>query len=320
MLPASGSARGELPGNPFWWEAADGSRVLAYRIPHEYCSPRADIAYHIDKAVAQLPPGLDRRWSSTVSATTAAGPPRPTSTACTGWTELGTTANSGCPARRPYVDAVRAVRGRTCRCGAATCSTTPPAATPRTPASRRGCGARSTRSLRGGTWATRRRGRGRHAVSGRRSSPTRGSSVLVQPVPRHPAGTSIEPAYEDARDQLGEAARRGPGRRRWTRAIAPRIASRRRRRSRSAAVGRVDQSANRRGTRTRWRIELDGRPRIRRLHRGRRRPPMMMGPPICCPRRPARTRRHPTAEVDVFEAEVLVLRVSDESSAPGGVR
>ncbi len=48
----------ELPGNPFWWEAADGSRVLAYRIPHEYCSPRADIAYHTDKALAQLPPGL----------------------------------------------------------------------------------------------------------------------------------------------------------------------------------------------------------------------------------------------------------------------
>lgn len=47
-----------LPGNPFWWEAPDGSRVLAYRIPHEYCSPGADIAYHIDKAVAQLPPGL----------------------------------------------------------------------------------------------------------------------------------------------------------------------------------------------------------------------------------------------------------------------
>ncbi|GAA2757304.1 alpha-mannosidase [Actinopolymorpha rutila] len=53
-----GPHEAELPGNPFWWEAADGSRVLAYRIPHEYCSPRADIAYHTDKAMAQLPPGL----------------------------------------------------------------------------------------------------------------------------------------------------------------------------------------------------------------------------------------------------------------------
>jgi alpha-mannosidase len=29
--------------------------VLAYRIPHEYCSPRGDIGYHVDKSLAQLP-------------------------------------------------------------------------------------------------------------------------------------------------------------------------------------------------------------------------------------------------------------------------
>src|SRR5918911_761852 len=45
----------ELPGPYFWWEAPDGSRVLAYRIPHEYCSPRGDIGYHVDKSLAQLP-------------------------------------------------------------------------------------------------------------------------------------------------------------------------------------------------------------------------------------------------------------------------
>ena len=28
-----------LPAPLFWWEAPDGSRVLAYRIPHEYCAP-----------------------------------------------------------------------------------------------------------------------------------------------------------------------------------------------------------------------------------------------------------------------------------------
>src|SRR3954454_23783514 len=39
----------------FWWESADGSRVLAYRIPHEYCAPRDDIGDHVDKAVASLP-------------------------------------------------------------------------------------------------------------------------------------------------------------------------------------------------------------------------------------------------------------------------
>jgi alpha-mannosidase len=45
-----------LPGPLFWWESPDGSRVLAYRIPHEYCSPRADLGNHVDKSLAQLPP------------------------------------------------------------------------------------------------------------------------------------------------------------------------------------------------------------------------------------------------------------------------
>lgn len=45
-----------LPGSAFWWEAPDGSRVLAYRIPHEYTSPGDDLAYHVEKAVNQLSP------------------------------------------------------------------------------------------------------------------------------------------------------------------------------------------------------------------------------------------------------------------------
>ncbi len=44
----------ELPGQLFWWESPDGSRVLAYRIPHEYCSPRGDIDEHVEAALAQL--------------------------------------------------------------------------------------------------------------------------------------------------------------------------------------------------------------------------------------------------------------------------
>jgi alpha-mannosidase len=45
----------ELPGQKFWWESADGSRVLAYRIPHEYCSPGGEISGHVTKALQQLP-------------------------------------------------------------------------------------------------------------------------------------------------------------------------------------------------------------------------------------------------------------------------
>ena len=45
-----------LPGQLFWWQAPDGSRVLAYRIPHEYGSPGGDLAQQIDRSLAQVPP------------------------------------------------------------------------------------------------------------------------------------------------------------------------------------------------------------------------------------------------------------------------
>jgi alpha-mannosidase len=57
MRPGPHEAR--LPGPLFWWESPDGSRVLAYRLTHEYCAPGEDLGYHIDKSLAQLPD----RWS-----------------------------------------------------------------------------------------------------------------------------------------------------------------------------------------------------------------------------------------------------------------
>ena len=39
----------------FRWEAPDGSQVLAYRIPHEYCAPRGDLDEHLEQALPQLP-------------------------------------------------------------------------------------------------------------------------------------------------------------------------------------------------------------------------------------------------------------------------
>lgn len=45
----------QLPDQTFWWESPDGSRVLAYRIPHEYCSPGGDMTGHVTKALQQLP-------------------------------------------------------------------------------------------------------------------------------------------------------------------------------------------------------------------------------------------------------------------------
>lgn len=44
-----------LPGQLFWWQAPDGSRVLAYRIPHEYCSPGGDLEQQVDRSLEQVP-------------------------------------------------------------------------------------------------------------------------------------------------------------------------------------------------------------------------------------------------------------------------
>ncbi|MFJ8886748.1 alpha-mannosidase [Streptomyces sp. NPDC102402] len=46
-----------LPGQFFHWEAPGGSRVIAYRLPNEYCTPGKDIGNHIDKSLAMMPPG-----------------------------------------------------------------------------------------------------------------------------------------------------------------------------------------------------------------------------------------------------------------------
>jgi alpha-mannosidase len=46
----------ELPGPAFWWESPDGSSVLAYRIPHEYQTVGTALDEHVRSAVAQFPP------------------------------------------------------------------------------------------------------------------------------------------------------------------------------------------------------------------------------------------------------------------------
>ena len=49
----------DVPAPLFQWESPDGSRVLAYRIPHEYCAPRDDLGDHVEKSLATLPGEMD---------------------------------------------------------------------------------------------------------------------------------------------------------------------------------------------------------------------------------------------------------------------
>ncbi len=48
-----------LPSRLFWWEADDGSRVLAFRIPFEYLSWGADLAAHIQRCAAEMREPID---------------------------------------------------------------------------------------------------------------------------------------------------------------------------------------------------------------------------------------------------------------------
>jgi alpha-mannosidase len=54
-----GPHESDLDDTLFWWEAPDGSRVLAYRIPFEYCSPPGEVAGQTEKSLGQLDRGLD---------------------------------------------------------------------------------------------------------------------------------------------------------------------------------------------------------------------------------------------------------------------
>lgn len=54
-----GPHEGPMPYSVFWWEAPDGSRVLGYRIPFEYGSPAGELGYQSEKALAGLDRGLE---------------------------------------------------------------------------------------------------------------------------------------------------------------------------------------------------------------------------------------------------------------------
>ena len=49
----------DLPGRVFWWESADGARVLAFRIPFAYLSEGRDFEPHIRRCAAEMKPPLE---------------------------------------------------------------------------------------------------------------------------------------------------------------------------------------------------------------------------------------------------------------------
>lgn len=46
-----------LPGRIFWWESPDGSRVLTYRIPYEYCTWGKDLERYVNRLLLEFESG-----------------------------------------------------------------------------------------------------------------------------------------------------------------------------------------------------------------------------------------------------------------------
>ncbi len=54
MFLRPGPHESDLEHTLFRWRSPDGSEVLAYRIPHEYCSPAGPVDYHVEKALGVM--------------------------------------------------------------------------------------------------------------------------------------------------------------------------------------------------------------------------------------------------------------------------
>ena len=179
----------------FWWESADGSRVLAYRIPHEYCAPKDDLGEHVEKAVASLP-DTDEDYAVFYGVGNHGG--GPTKANLDQIARLGLEPSS----LRAFFDAAAAGGNR-------------PVVLGELQHHARGCYTSHSGIKR---WNRR----AENLLQRAEKWCAVADSLGAQPYPREQlteawklvlfnqfhdtlAGTSIEPAYEDARDQLGHA-------------------------------------------------------------------------------------------------------------------
>jgi alpha-mannosidase len=179
----------------FWWESADGSRVLAYRIPHEYCAPKDDLGEHVEKAVASLP-DTDEDYAVFYGVGNHGG--GPTKANLDQIARLGLEPSS----LRAFFDAAAAEGNR-------------PVVLGELQHHARGCYTSHSGIKR---WNRR----AENLLQRAEKWCAIADSLGAQPYPREQltdawklvlfnqfhdtlAGTSIEPAYEDARDQLGHA-------------------------------------------------------------------------------------------------------------------
>ena len=202
-----GPHESDLDETLFWWQAPDGSRVLAYRIPYEYGSPPGSVDGQTDKALSQLDRSLGEAMVFYGVGNHGGGPTKANIESIHRYDRMGSFGRMTMSSPREYFDEMLA----------------------RGPAFLDGLGVRQDDlqhhapgcySAHSGIKAWQRRAQ--HAVLAaerwaavvavtdgvaypREDLARAWKQVLFNQFHDVLPGSAIEPAYEDARDQLGEA-------------------------------------------------------------------------------------------------------------------
>ncbi|WP_211267205.1 alpha-mannosidase [Nonomuraea candida] len=198
-----GPHESELPGTLFWWEAPDGSRVLAYRIPYEYCSPPGEVAGQTEKALGQLDRSLGDLMVFYGVGNHGGGPTRANIESIHRYDRMGTFGELTMSSPRRYFDEMTKRLGEQ---GLAELAVW------RDDLQHHAAGCYSAHS---GIKAWQRRAQAA-VLSAERWAAIAGhdaradlerawKQVLFNQFHDVLPGSAIEPAYDDARDQLGEA-------------------------------------------------------------------------------------------------------------------
>jgi alpha-mannosidase len=193
-----------LPGQAFWWRSPDGSRVLAYRVPHEYQSDETGLDEHLRAAVAQLPPDWEELACLYGVGNHGGGPTRANLDSIRRISEAGEPARLECSTARRFFDRLLE-RGEELPVVAGELQHHAVGCYSAHAAVKRWNRRAENLLLAAEKWA---------AVAGvvAGTPPATGELshawrlVLFNQFHDILGGTAIEPAYEDVRDQLGEAA------------------------------------------------------------------------------------------------------------------
>src|SRR6266567_2499250 len=94
----------ELPGPAFWWRSPDGSSVLAYRIPHEYQTVETALDEHVRAAVARFPPDWEELACLYGVGNHGGGPTRANLDSIRRMSEAGEPARLECSTARRFFD------------------------------------------------------------------------------------------------------------------------------------------------------------------------------------------------------------------------